>query len=72
VAAGGGCREANGADGVTTNGHLTACGKGLVSGDAACIATAAAIVASAAVMEVELIPGRMRCPRGWCRPRHAP
>jgi hypothetical protein len=37
--------------------HLVARGKDLVSGDAASVATAAAIVVGAALIEVELIPG---------------
>ncbi len=38
-------------------GHLMARGKDMVSGDAASIATTAAIVVGAAMIEVELIPG---------------
>ena len=38
-------------------GHLVARGKDMVSGDAASIATTAAIVVGAAMIEVELIPG---------------
>ena len=37
--------------------HLVAQGKDMVSGDAASVATAAAIVVGAALIEVELIPG---------------
>jgi hypothetical protein len=37
--------------------HLMARGKDMVSGDAASVATAAAIVVGAALIEVELIPG---------------